>query len=125
MELSYLCSRTRVHRQPPFGVEFIEPKDVYASIMSPDLDVAVVRSVPLIELFENVNLMPAEMKSPGHRHSAMVSMLLDVNTHFWFQGYIRFVGSAVQCCRAGFLARASLSLPLLSLPLPPDEASPV
>jgi hypothetical protein len=55
----------------------------------------------------------------------MVSMLLDVNTHFWFQGYIRFVGSAVKCCRAGFLARASLGLPLLSLPLPPDEASPV
>jgi hypothetical protein len=24
------CSRTRVHRQPPFGVEFIETKDVYA-----------------------------------------------------------------------------------------------
>jgi hypothetical protein len=106
-------------------VEFIEAKDVHASIMSPDLDVTVVRSVPLIERFENVNLIPAEMNSPGHRHPAMVSMLLDVNTHFWFQGYIRFVGSAVKCCRAGFLARASLGLPLLSLPLPPDEASPV
>ena len=50
--------------------------------MSPNLDVAVVSSVPLIERFENVNLMPAEMKSPGHEHSAMVRMLLDVNTHF-------------------------------------------
>ena len=50
--------------------------------MSPNLDVAVVRSVPLIERFETVNLMPAEMKSPRQGHSAIVSMLLDVNTHF-------------------------------------------
>jgi hypothetical protein len=81
-------------------VEFIEAKDVYASIMSPDLDVAVVRSVPLIELFENVNLMPAEMKSPGHRHSAMVSMLLDVNTHFWFQGTFGANASSAQLLSA-------------------------
>jgi hypothetical protein len=77
-------------------VEFIEAKDVYASIMSPDLDVAVVRSVPLIERFENVNLIPAEMNSPGHRHSAMVSMLLDVNTHFWFQGTFEANASSAQ-----------------------------
>ena len=54
--------------------------------MSPNLDVAVVRSVPLIERFENINLMPAEMKSPGQGHSAIVSMLFDMNPHFWFQG---------------------------------------
>jgi hypothetical protein len=36
----------------------------------------VVRAVPLIERLENVALMPAEMKSPGHGHSAMASILL-------------------------------------------------
>jgi len=81
-------------------VELIEAKDVHASIMSPDLDVAVVRSVPLIERFENVNLMPAEMKSRGHRHSAVVSMLLDVNTHFWFQGTFEANASSAQLLSA-------------------------
>jgi hypothetical protein len=81
--------------------------------MSADLDVAVVRSVPLIECFENINLMPAKMKSPGRGHSAIISMLLDVNTHFWFQGTFETNASslaqAVKCCRAGFLARGFAS----------------
>jgi hypothetical protein len=46
-----------------------------------DLDVAVVRPVPPIEGFENVDLMPVEMKFQGHGHSAMISRLFDVNTH--------------------------------------------
>jgi hypothetical protein len=63
-------------------VGFIEAKDVQASVIAPNLDVAIVRSVPLIERFENVDLMLPEMKFQGHRHSAMVSMLFDMNTHF-------------------------------------------
>jgi hypothetical protein len=72
--------------------------------MSPNLDVAVVRSVPLIERFENVNLMPDEMKSPGHGHSAMVSMLLDVNTHFWLQGTFEVNASSAQLLSAAVQA---------------------
>jgi hypothetical protein len=63
-------------------VGFIEAKDVQASVTAPNLDVAIVRSVPLIEHFENVDLMLPEMKFQGHGHSAMVSMLFDMNTHF-------------------------------------------
>jgi hypothetical protein len=63
-------------------VEFIEAKDVQASVTAPNLDVAIVRSVPLIERFENVDLMLPEMKFQGHGHSAIVSMLFDMNTHF-------------------------------------------
>ena len=77
-----VLARSRTSYQPPFGVGFIEAKDVQASVMAPDLDVAVVRSVPLIERFENVDLMPVEMKFQGHGHSAMISMLFDMNTHF-------------------------------------------
>ena len=58
--------------------------------MASDLDVAVVRPVPLVKRFKNLDLMPAETESSGHRHSAIVSMLLDVNTHFWFQGHSNF-----------------------------------
>jgi hypothetical protein len=72
--------------------------------MSPNLDVAVVRSVPLIERFENVNLMPAEMKSPGQGHSAMVSMLLDVNTHFWLRGTFEATVSSAQLSSAAVQA---------------------
>ena len=61
---------------------FIEAKDVQASIMASDLDVAVVRPVPLVERLENVDLMPTETQSSGERCSAIISMLLDVNTHF-------------------------------------------
>jgi len=61
---------------------FIEAKDVQASVIAPNLDVAIVRSVPLIERFENVDLMLPEMKFQGHGHSAIVSMLFDMNTHF-------------------------------------------
>ena len=54
---------------------FIEPEDVQISLSASGLDVAVVGAVPLIERFENVDLMPTEMKSPGHGQSAMVGML--------------------------------------------------
>ena len=44
---------------------FTDPEDVQISVSASALDVAVVRAVPLIEHFENVDLMPTEMKSPG------------------------------------------------------------
>ena len=66
---------------------FIEAKDVQASVTAPNLDVAIVRSVPLIERFENVDLMLPETKFQGHGHSAMVSMLFDMNTHFGSRGH--------------------------------------
>jgi hypothetical protein len=80
---AHSCSRVAYeHGQRPFSVGFIEAKDVQASVTAPNLDVAIVRSVPLIEHFENLDLMLPEMKFQGHGHSAMVSMLFDMNTHF-------------------------------------------
>jgi len=83
------CSGSFKHRQVPFGAGFVEAKNIQ-TILAPDLDVAVVRPVPLVKRFKNLDLMPAETESSGHRHSAIVSMLLDVNTHFWFQGHSNF-----------------------------------
>jgi hypothetical protein len=94
--------------------------------MSADLDVAVVSSVPLIECFENINLMPAKMKSPGRGHSAMISMLLDVNTHFCFQDtfstrmlrrLLKLLSAAVQASWQGFAARGPPNLQCSNLPL--------
>ena len=74
------CSGSFEHRQVPFGAGFVEAKNIQ-TILAPDLDVAVVRSAPLIECFENIDPVPIEMKSPRHRHSAIRGMLLDLNAH--------------------------------------------
>ncbi len=74
------CSGSFEHRQVPFGAGFVEAKDIQ-TIVAPDLDVAVVRSAPLIECFDNIDPVPIEMKSPRHRHSAIRGMLLDLNAH--------------------------------------------
>jgi hypothetical protein len=74
------CSGSFNHRQVPFGAGFVEAKNIQ-TILAPDLDVAVVRSAPLIECFENIDPVPIEMKSPWHRHSAIRGMLLDLNAH--------------------------------------------
>jgi hypothetical protein len=45
--------------------------------VSPDLDVAVVRSAPLIECFESTDPVPVKMKSPRHWHSVIVAKAKD------------------------------------------------
>ena len=64
----------------PFGASFVEAKNI-RTIAAPDLDVAVVRSAPLIECFENIDSVPIEMKSPRHQHSVIRWMLFDLNAH--------------------------------------------
>ena len=79
-KLDPFCSRSFEHCQVPFGAGFVEPKNIQ-TIVSPDLDVAVVRSAPLIECFENIDPVPIEMKSPRYRHAVIRGMLLDLNAH--------------------------------------------
>src|SRR6266446_6540688 len=77
-KLDPFCSRSLEHCQVPFGAGFVEAKNIQ-TIGASDLDVAVVRSAPLIECFENIDPVPIEKKSP--RHSAIREMLLDLNAH--------------------------------------------
>src|SRR6516164_3121152 len=79
-KLDPFCSRSFEHRQVPFGAGFVEAKNIQ-TIVAPDLDIAVVRSAPLIECFENIDSVPIEMKSPRHRHSVIRGMLFDLNAH--------------------------------------------
>ena len=80
-KLDPFCSRSFEHCQVPFGAGFVEAKNIQ-TIVSPDLDVAVVRSAPLIECFENIDHpLPIEMKSPRHPHAVIRGMLLDLNAH--------------------------------------------
>ncbi len=96
-----ICARAiqRFQRRQ-FPSSLLTPKPIPARSTWRQMAMAAFRSVPLIERFENVNLMPAEMKSRGHRHSAVVSMLLDVNTHFWFQGTFEANASSAQLLSA-------------------------
>jgi hypothetical protein len=89
--------------------------------MSPNLDIAVVRSVPLIERFENVNLMPAEMKSPGQGHSAIVSMAR--REYAFLAPSECFVSSVVKCCRA--VGKDFAPFAGAEPTIPPDGASPI
>jgi len=52
---------------------FIDPENVQISVSASGLDVTVVRAGPLIERFENVDLMHTEMKSPGHGRSGWLA----------------------------------------------------
>src|SRR6266446_598770 len=79
-KLDPFCSRSLEHCQVPFGAGFVEAKNIQ-TIGASDLDVAVVRSAPLIECFENIDPVPTEMKSPRHRHAVIRGMLLDLNAH--------------------------------------------
>jgi len=60
-KLDPFCSRSFEHCQVPFGAGFVEAKNIQ-TIVAPDLDIAVVRSAPLIECFENIDSVPIEMK---------------------------------------------------------------
>ena len=48
--------------------------------MAFDLDVAIVRPVPPIDRFEDIDLTPIEMKS-GYRDPVIVRIELNSNTH--------------------------------------------
>jgi hypothetical protein len=80
-KLDPFCSRSFEHCQVPFGAGFVEAKNIQ-TIVTPDLDVAVVRSTPLIECFENIDRACIEMKSPRHRYAVIRGMLLDLNAHY-------------------------------------------
>ena len=80
LKLDPFCPRSFEHRQVPFGAGFVKAKNIQ-TIVAPDLNVAVVRSAPLIECFENIDPVSIELKSRGHRHSAIRGMLLDLNAH--------------------------------------------
>jgi len=61
LKLDPFCSRSFEHRQVPLGAGFVEAKNIQ-TIVAPDLDVAVVRSAPLIECFQDIDPVPIEME---------------------------------------------------------------
>ena len=73
--------RALEHNQLPFRVNLVEAQDVKISVVAPDLEVAVVSAMPLIEVVDHLDLTSVQAKSPGHFDSAVASIGLDPNLH--------------------------------------------
>jgi len=73
--------RALEHHELPNRAKLVQAQDVEISIVAPDLEVAVVSAMPLIEIIDNLDLTPVQAKSPGHFDSAVARMGLYPNLH--------------------------------------------
>src|SRR5712675_1781666 len=70
------------HRQLPILAHLIVAQDVDAPIVTLDFDVSIIRSVPLIEYFDHLDMPAAiELQAARHLHSEMADAVLDANMH--------------------------------------------
>jgi hypothetical protein len=85
-----LVRRRAEHDQFPLVVDFVEPEDVHAIVMSSDFDVPIAGSVPLIHDFYDVDPTLAPIKTSGRRSE--IRMRLDLNAHALIDGITRSDG---------------------------------
>ena len=69
----------REHDYLPAGADFVEAKDADATVMSSDFDVAIARSKPLVDDFDDIDPTPAPRK--GLWHGAEICMRGNLNAH--------------------------------------------
>ena len=69
----------REHDYLPAIADFVEAKDVDATVMSSDFDVAIARSKPLVDDFDDIDPTPAPKK--GLWHGAEIRMRGNLNAH--------------------------------------------
>jgi hypothetical protein len=70
-----------VHDQCPFIMRLIEMEDVQASVIGPDLEIAVVGAVPLVDRLHDFDLTLIEIEMAWRRACAIVGMKVGSNTH--------------------------------------------
>src|SRR6266581_3729596 len=74
-------ARTLEHRQLPIAVAIVDAQDVGGAVVALDLDVAVIRTEPLIEGLDDADPRSAQAKALRHRHAAMSGVGVDPNLH--------------------------------------------
>src|SRR6266550_2272954 len=74
-------ARTLEHRQLPMAVAIVDAQDVGGAVVALDLDVAVIRTEPLIEGLDDADPRSAQAKALRHRHAAMSGVGVDPNLH--------------------------------------------
>jgi len=73
--------RALEHNQLPFRSNLVEAQDVEIAVVALDLEVAVVRAMPLIEVIDHLDLTCVQAESSGHFDSAVASIGLNPNPH--------------------------------------------
>lgn len=83
VEVCWSCLRLRAleHNQLPFSSNLVETQDIEMAVVTLDLEVAVVRAMPLIEVINYLDLTCIQAKSSGHFDSAVASIGLNPNSH--------------------------------------------
>jgi hypothetical protein len=74
-------SRPLEHRQLPLRTTLVEAQNVQIAVIAFDLEVAIVWSIPLIDVFDDFDLAPIEPKAHGHFDPEMASAVLDLYLH--------------------------------------------
>ena len=64
--------RTLEHRQLPFPTSLVEAQNVQIAVVAFQLEVAIVWSVPPIDVFDDLDLARIEPKAHWHSDAAMV-----------------------------------------------------
>src|SRR5262249_60102240 len=74
-------ARALEHRQFQMAVDVVDAQDIGRAVVAAHLDVAVIRSEPLIDGLDDADPRAAETKALRHRHAAMTHISLDANFH--------------------------------------------
>ena len=61
-----LCSRTLEHRKLPFGTRLIQAQNIQIAVVAFELEIAIVGSVPLIDVVDDFDGASTEPKSLRH-----------------------------------------------------------
>jgi hypothetical protein len=69
----------REHDQLPSVADFVESDDAHTTVMTPDFDVEIVWSVPLIHDFDDFDPPLSPIKASGRR--CAIRIRLNLNAH--------------------------------------------
>ena len=70
-----------IHRQRPLRKKFVQIQNVNVTLAAPDLEVAVIGAMPLIEVFDHIDLPAVEVKSSELLDTTFVHEGFDLNLH--------------------------------------------
>lgn len=69
------------HDQLPFRSDLIEAQNIEISVAAPDLEIAVVLAMPLIEVIHDLDLPSIQAEAAEHFDTAMAGIGLNPNPH--------------------------------------------
>ena len=93
--LQPLSARRREHDDLAFITTLAEAEDVHTAVMCSDFDVAIIRSAPLIDDFDDVDPTLSPKKTSGRRSE--IRMRLNLNAHEFIRWDSRIVHPQGPC----------------------------